>query len=210
MTTFLDKQNWRYATKKFDAAKKISESDLDFLKEAVRLSASAFGLQLYKVIIVENPEIKAQLLPAAYGQSQIIDASHLFIFANQTNVGDAEIDAYLKNTSEIRELPIDALTGYGDYMKGYVKPIPEDAKGVWTAKQTYIALGNLLSAAAELNIDATPMEGFNAAEFNAILGLDKLNLNAAVIAPAGYRHEEDATQHHKKVRKSKDDLFITL
>lgn len=210
MTTFLDKQNWRYATKKFDAAKKISESDLDFLKEAVRLSASAFGLQLYKVIIVENPEIKAQLLRAAYGQSQIIDASHLFIFANQTNVGDAEIDAYLKNTSEIRELPIDALTGYGDYMKGYVKPIPEDAKDVWTAKQTYIALGNLLSAAAELNIDATPMEGFNAAEFNAILGLDKLNLNAAVIAPVGYRHEEDATQHHKKVRKSKDDLFITL
>lgn len=210
MTTFLDKQNWRYATKKFDAAKKISESDLDFLKEAVRLSASAFGLQLYKVIIVENPEIKAQLLPAAYGQSQIIDASHLFIFANQTNVGDAEIDAYLKNTSEIRELPIDALTGYGNYMKGYVNPIPEDAKDVWTAKQTYIALGNLLSAAAELNIDATPMEGFNAAEFNAVLGLDKLNLNAAVIAPVGYRHEEDATQHHKKVRKSNDDLFITL
>lgn len=210
MTTFLDKQNWRYATKKFDAAKKISESDLDFLKEAVRLSASAFGLQLYKVIIVENPEIKAQLLPAAYGQSQIIDASHLFIFANQTNVGDAEIDAYLKNTSEIRELPIDALTGYGNYMKGYVNPIPEDAKDVWTAKQTYIALGNLLSAAAELNIDATPMEGFNAAAFNAVLGLDKLNLNAAVIAPVGYRHEEDATQHHKKVRKSNDDLFITL
>ncbi|MGO4821231.1 MULTISPECIES: NAD(P)H-dependent oxidoreductase [unclassified Flavobacterium] len=210
MSTFLDNQNWRYATKKYDSSKKVSEADLDFLKEAVRLSASAFGLQLYKVIIVENPEIKAQLLPAAYGQSQIMDASHLFVFANQTNVGDAEIDAYLKTTSEIRELPIEALNGYGDYMKGYVNPIPEDAKDVWTAKQTYIALGNLLSAAAELNIDATPMEGFNAAEFNAILGLDKLNLNAAVIAPVGYRHTEDDTQHYKKVRKSKDDLFITL
>ena len=162
------------------------------------------------MIIIENPEIKAQLLPAAYGQTQITDASHLFVFANQTNVGNTEIDAYLKNTSEIRELPIEALAGYGEYMKGFVNPIPEDAKNVWTAKQTYLALGNLLNAAAELNIDATPMEGFNAAQFNEILGLDKLNLNAAVIAPVGYRHEEDATQHHKKVRKSNEDLFITL
>ncbi|WP_367770939.1 NAD(P)H-dependent oxidoreductase [Flavobacterium sp. WC2421] len=210
MNTFLDKQNWRYATKKFDSSKKITESDLDFLKEAVRLSASSFGLQLYKVIIIENPEIKAQLLPVAYGQSQITDASHLFVFANQTNVGNTEIDAYLKNTSEIRELPLEALAGYGDYIKGFVNPIPEDAKNVWTAKQTYLALGNLLNAAAELNIDATPMEGFNAAQFNEILGLDKLNLNAAVIAPVGYRHTEDDTQHYKKVRKSNEDLFITL
>jgi nitroreductase len=210
MNTFIDKQNWRYATKKFDAAKKISESDLGFLKEAVRLSASAYGLQLYKVVIVESPELKAQLLPAAYGQTQITDASHLFVFASQTNIGSAEIDAYLKNTSEIRELPLEALSGYGDYMKGTINPMPEDLKNIWTAKQTYLALGNLLNAAAELNIDATPMEGFNAAQFNEILGLDKLNLNAVVIAPVGYRHEEDATQHHKKVRKSNEDLFITL
>jgi nitroreductase len=210
MNTFLDKQNWRYATKKFDSAKKISESDLDFLKEAVRLSASSYGLQLYKVIIIENPELRAQLLPAAYGQTQITDASHLFVIASQTNIGNTEIDAYLKNASEIRNIPIEALSGYGDYMKGTINPMPEDLKNIWTAKQTYLALGNLLNAAAELNIDATPMEGFNAAQFNAILGLDKLNLNAIVVAPVGYRHEEDATQHHKKVRKSNEDLFITL
>lgn len=210
MNTFLDRQNWRYATKKFDSAKKISESDLDFLKEGVRLSASSYGLQLYKVIIVENPGLRAQLLPAAYGQTQITEASHLFVFASQTNIGNTEIDAYLKNASEIRELPIEALSGYGDYMKGTINPMPEDVKNIWTAKQTYLALGNLLNAAAELNIDATPMEGFDAAQFNEILGLGKLNLNATVIAPVGYRHEEDATQHHKKVRKSNEDLFITL
>lgn len=210
MNSFLDNQNWRYATKKFDSDKKISESDLDFLKEAIRLSASSYGLQLYKVIIIENTELRAQLLPAAFGQTQITDASHLFVFASQTNVGNTEIDAYLKNTSEIRELPIEALSGYGDYMKGTINPMPEDIKNIWTAKQTYLALGNLLNAAAELNIDATPMEGFNAEQFNQILGLDKLNLNAVVIAPVGYRHEEDATQHHKKVRKSNKDLFITL
>jgi len=210
MNTFLDKQNWRYATKKFDSTKKISESDLNFLKEAVRLTASAYGLQLYKVIIIENPELRAQLLPAAYGQAQITDASHLFVFASQMNVGNAEIDAYLKNTSEIRELPLESLNGYGDYMKGAINPMPEDLKNVWTAKQTYLALGNLLNSAAELNIDATPMEGFDAAKFNEILGLDKLNLSAVVVAPVGYRHEADATQHHKKVRKSNEDLFITL
>lgn len=210
MSNFIKDANWRYATKKFDATKKITTEDLKTLKEAVRLSASSYGLQLYKVLIIENTALKAQLLPAAYGQTQITDASHLFVFANQTNVGNTEIDAYLKNASEIRELPIEALAGYGDFMKGTINPMPEDAKNIWTAKQTYLALGNLLNAAAELNIDATPMEGFNAAQFNEILGLDKLNLNAVVIAPVGYRHEEDASQHYKKVRKSNEDLFITL
>jgi nitroreductase len=210
MNTFLDNQNWRYATKKFDAAKKISASDLDFLKEAVRLSASSYGLQLYKVIIVENPELRAQLLPAAFGQTQVTDASHLFVIASQMNIGNTEIDAYLKNASEIRNLPIEALSGYGGFMKGTINAMSEDNKSNWTAKQTYLALGNLLNAAAELNIDSTPMEGFNPAKFNEILGLDKLNLDTVLVVPVGYRHEDDATQHLKKVRKSNEDLFITL
>ncbi|UQD56599.1 NAD(P)H-dependent oxidoreductase [Flavobacterium sp. K5-23] len=210
MSNFIKDANWRYATKKFDTTKKIATDDLNTLKEAVRLSASSYGLQLYKVLIIENPVLRAQLLPAAYGQTQITEASHLFVFANQTNVGNTEIDAYLKNASEIRELPIEALAGYGDFMKGTINPMPEDAKNIWTSKQTYLALGNLLNAAAELNIDSTPMEGFNASQFNEILGLEKLNLNAVVIAPVGYRHEEDATQHYKKVRKSNTELFITL
>ena len=210
MSTFIENQNWRYATKKFDATKKISTEDLNLLKEAIRLSTSSFGLQLYKVIIVENQELKDKLLPAAYGQMQITDSSHVIVFANQTVVNDSNIDAYIKNISETRGIPLEALSGFGDYMKGSVNPIPADAKAVWTAKQTYLALGNLLNAAAELKIDATPMEGFDAKKFNEILGLDALNLNAAVIATIGYRHEEDATQHYKKVRKSNEDLFITL
>ena len=95
-------------------------------------------------------------------------------------------------------------------MKGSLGNLPEDVKPIWTAKQTYIALGNLLNAAAELKIDVTPMEGFIPAQYNEILGLDKLNLNAAVVATVGYRHEEDATQHYAKVRKSNEDLFLTL
>jgi nitroreductase len=107
-------------------------------------------------------------------------------------------------------MPIDALSGYGDFMKSKINSLPEEAKNVWTAKQTYLALGNLLNAAAELKIDVTPMEGFDAKEYNEILGLDKLNLNTTVVAAVGYRHEEDVTQHYKKVRKSNADLFITI
>ena len=210
MSTFIENQNWRYATKKFDATKKVSTTDLETLKEAIRLSSSSYGLQLYKVIIVENPEVRAKLQPAAWGQSQIVDASHLIIFANQTHVGETEINSYLENVSKIRNMPINDLSGYGDFMKGAINPLSEEVKNNWTTKQTYLALGNLLNAAAELKIDVTPMEGFDAIQFNKILGLDKLNLNAAVIAAVGYRHKEDATQHYKKVRKSNEDLFITI
>ena len=210
MNTFLENQNWRYATKKFDTTKKITTEDLNTLKEAIRLSSSSYGLQPYKVIIVENPELRAKIQPSAWGQSQIVEASHLIIFANETNVNDTTIDSYLKNISETRNTPIEALTGYGDFMKSKISTLPEDVKNIWTAKQTYLALGNLLNAAAELKIDATPMEGFVPAQVNEILGLDKLGLNATLIATLGYRHDEDATQHYKKVRKSNEDLFITL
>ena len=210
MSTFLENQNWRYATKKFDSSKKISTEDLNTLKEAIRLSSSSYGLQLYKVLIIENPELRAKIQPAAWGQSQIVDASHLIVFANQTTVTDEDIDGYLKNVAETRNIPETALSGYGDFMKGGTLAKSEDEKSNWTSKQTYLALANLLNAAAELKIDVTPMEGFVPAQVNEILGLDKLGLNASLIAPIGYRSEEDATQHQKKVRKSKEELFITL
>ena len=210
MNTFLDDQNWRYATKKFDATKKISNADLNILKEAIRLSSSSYGLQPYKVIIVENPELRAKIRPSAWGQSQIVEASHLIIFANEINFGTTGIDNYFKNTSEIRQIPLESMKGYQDLVIKNITSLPEEMRNIWTAKQTYLALGNLLNAAAELKIDATPMEGFVPAEVNEILGLDKLGLNATLIATIGYRHEDDATQHNKKVRKSNEELFITL
>ncbi|WP_347049852.1 NAD(P)H-dependent oxidoreductase [Flavobacterium olei] len=210
MSNFLENQNWRYATKQFDASKKISDADLNTLKEAVRLSASSYGLQPYKVIIVETPEIREQLKAAAWGQAQLTDASHLFIFANDLNLDATSVDKYINNISAVRGVPADALGGFSDMMKGVIANLSADAKHIWTAKQTYLALGNLLNAAAELKIDATPMEGFNAATFNEILGFDKLGLNASVIATVGYRHNDDKSQHLKKVRKSHEELFITL
>ncbi|NMH23877.1 NAD(P)H-dependent oxidoreductase [Flavobacterium solisilvae] len=210
MSNFINDAKWRYATKKFDATKKVSTEDFEILKEAIQLSASSYGLQPYKVFIIENPEIRAKIQPAAWGQTQIVDASHLLVFANITNFGDAEIDAYIKNLSETRGIPVESVQGYADFMKSKITTLPEEARNVWTAKQTYLALGNLLNAAAELKIDVTPMEGFEPAAVNEILGFDQLGLNASLIATIGYRHEEDATQHYAKVRKSNEELFINL
>jgi nitroreductase len=210
MSNFITNANWRYATKKFDTTKKVSKEDLETLKEAIRLSASSFGLQPYRILIIENPELRAKLQPAAWGQSQIVDASQLIVFANITNFGETEIDASIANTTKTRGLPADALKGYGDFMKSKIVTLPEDVRNTWASKQTYLALGNLMNAASELKIDVTPMEGFEPAQVNEILGLGKLGLNATLLATIGYRHEEDATQHYAKVRKSNEELFINL
>jgi len=210
MSNFITNANWRYATKKFDTTKKVSKEDLETLKEAIRLSASSFGLQPYRILIIENPELRAKLQPAAWGQSQIVDASQLIVFANITNFGETEIDVSIANTTKTRGLPGDALKGYGDFMKSKIVALPEDVRNTWASKQTYLALGNLMNAASELKIDVTPMEGFEPTQVNEILGLGKLGLNATLLATIGYRHEEDATQHYAKVRKSNEELFINL
>ncbi len=210
MSNFIDNANWRYATKKFDTSKKVSKEDFETLKEAIRLSASSYGLQPYKVFIIESPEIRAKIQPVAWGQSQIVEASHLVVFANITNFGDAEIDAYAKNLSETRGIPAENVKGYVDFVKSKITTLPLEIKNNWTSKQTYLALGNLLNAASELKIDVTPMEGFEPEAVNKILGFDKLGLNASLLATIGYRHEDDATQHYAKVRKSNEELFINL
>jgi nitroreductase len=207
---FIENQNWRYATKKFDATKKIASADLEFLKEAIRLSTSSYGLQLYKVFIIENPAIRAQLLPASWGQSQVVDASHLFVFANNTDVQESHINHYLETIAQTRGISMEALNGYGDFMKNSLVGLPQEKKTIWTSKQTYLALGNLLNAAAELKIDVTPMEGFLPEKYNEILGLTALGYSASLVAAVGYRHEDDDTQHLAKVRKSTEELFETI
>jgi nitroreductase len=210
MNTFLENQNWRYATKKFDATKKISNQDLETLKEAIQLSASSYGLQPYKVLIIENPEIRTKLQPFSWGQSQIVEASHLFVFTNLIDIQNNHIDEYITNVAMTRGMDVQDLKQYSDFMKSKLVPLPSEAKSTWTSKQTYLAMGNLLNAAAELKIDVTPIEGFEPEKYNDILGLDKLGLNASLVASIGYRHEEDATQHFPKVRKSINELFITI
>lgn len=210
MSDFITNQNWRYATKKFDATKKISSQDLDTLKEAIQLSTSSYGLQPYKVFIVENPELRAKIQPVAWGQTQIVDASHLLVFANITNFGESEIDDYISNLINTRGITVESVKGYADFMKMKITTLPQEDRDTWTSKQTYLALANLMNAAAELKIDVTPMEGFEPEKVNGILGLNELGLNASLLATIGYRHEDDVTQYYKKVRKPQNELFINL
>jgi len=212
MLNYIDSLKWRYAVKKYDTTKKVSSEDIETLKEAVRLSVSSVGLQPYKVIIVETQAVKEQLAEAASGNNKNVfaDASHLFIFANELNVGATHVEKYIDNVSVQREVAKEAVSGFADYINGFLSSLTEEQKNIWTAKQAYIALSTLINSAALLKIDATPMEGFDAAKLNQILNLEEKGLNAAVIAAIGYRHEEDAMQHAKKVRKPNDELFITL
>jgi nitroreductase len=210
MTHILDKLNWRYATKKFDSAKKINETDLDILLEATRLSASSYGLQPYHVLVLTNQEVKTQLLPFSWGQSQITDASHLIIFASRTNFNGDIVDNYLKNVSDTRKIPAENLKGYGDFMKSKLLDLSDTEKEIWATKQVYLALGNVMTVAAELKIDTCPMEGFEPEKYNEILGLKDKGLTAAVVLAVGYRSNEDDTQHLPKVRYTKEELITHI
>lgn len=210
MNTILEHRTWRYATKKFDPSKKVSDQDLETLLEATRLSASSYGLQPYHIFVISDQETKEKLKPASWNQSQITDASHVIVFANTTDFGEELVDNFIENTSTTRNIPIENLKGYSDFMKSKLVSLPSESKDTWTAKQAYIAFGNLMQAAAELKIDTCPMEGFESDQYNEILGLTEKNLNAAVVLTIGYRSEEDQTQHLPKVRKSKEALFTHI
>ena len=207
---FLKNQKWRYATKKFDPQKTISNEHLEQLKEAVQLSVSSYGLQTYQVLIVQNKPLREKLRKVSWNQSQITEASHLFIFCNETYVNPLAIDDFLKLTSQIRNIPLETLHGYGDFMKAKLAEKSIEDQFHWSKNQTYIAMANLLAACAELKIDACPMEGFEAVAYNEILGLDSKGLNASVIVPIGYRSTDDHSQTAAKVRKPTEKLFVHI
>jgi nitroreductase len=210
MNNYIENLNWRYATKKFDTKKKIPDEDLEILLEATLLSPSSYGLQPYHIFVISDPDLRSQLKPASWNQAQITEASHLVVFANKINYGEDLVDSYLENLGKVRNIPMESLKGRGDFMKSKVVGLPREDKSNWTAKQSYLSLGNFLAAAANLHIDACPMEGFDASEYNKILGLEEKGLNASVIVAIGYRSAEDQTQFNKKVRQSKEKLFTHL
>jgi nitroreductase len=208
--SLVDKLNWRYATKKFDPSKKLSKEQLEELLKAVQLSPSSAGLQSYKVIVVEDADIREKLREAAHGQSQLTDASQVIIFASETNLDEAYVKHYIDFVAEKRNIERENLTGYEQMLMGNVNRLTEDQRIAWSNKQTYIALGVLLTAAAEMGIDACPMEGFSAAKFDELLGLEEKHLTTAVIAAIGFRAEDDMYSKLAKVRKPEEELFIHI
>jgi nitroreductase len=206
--SIIEALKWRYAVKQYDSSKTISESDLDILKESIRLTPTSFGLQPFQVLIIENKEIKEKLKKASFGQSPITDCSHLIVFAANKNIPHNQVDEYMKNVAATRNIELEKTKGFGDYIKGAIAPMTEEQFILWNTKQTYIALGFLMHTAAELRIDATPMEGFDASEYDEILGLSKNGLTSTVICPIGFRSVVDKNQFQAKVRKSSEELFV--
>ena len=210
MSNTVENLKWRYATKKFNSSKKISNEDFETLKKAIQLTASSYGLQPYKILNIEDKEIRKKLREVSWNQPQIEDASHMIVLANITDFGDELVDDYFENVIETRNVTKEDVEDYSNTIKSTIGQLSQEQKAQWTAKQAYIVVGNLLSAAAQLRIDACPMEGFQNEEYNKILDLNSKNLNAAVVVTLGYRSEEDDTQHYEKVRKSENQLFINF
>ncbi len=199
--------NWRYATKRYDATKKVPQETIELLKEALRLTPTSYGLQPLKFLIIENQEIRKKLFVHSFNQNSIIEASHLIVIASIKDLQIDEIDKYMQNTAITRGFPLEQLDGYSDFLKRIMQNQSSEQKMTWAQKQAYITLGVLIDACAHLRIDATPIEGFNAVGYDEVLDLENKGLTATLVIPIGFRHPEDVAQHWKKVRKSETELF---
>lgn len=203
--------NWRYATKAFDPARKIPEPLWQTLQETLVLSPSSFGLQPYRFLVVKDPEVRAKLRPHSWNQPQVVDASHYVVFAGRTGITETEIDRFLDRVVEVRNIPRESLDGYRGMMYGsLLSPGAEARIPHWATNQAYIALGNLMTAAAMLGVDTCAIEGFAPAEYDAILGLKEQGLAAVVCCALGYRSPEDKYAGLAKVRFPGSDLIKTI
>ncbi len=208
--TLHDLLNWRYATKKMDAAKSVPQEKVDAIVEAVRLTPTSSGTQPFELIVVTNPELRTQISKAAGDQAQIKDGSHLLVFAAWDNYTAERIDAVIDLNVEARgDLPL--LRGYYDNLKASYLPRDESVNFDHAARQAYIALGVALVAAAEQEVDSTPMEGFSPDAVDEILGLRERGLRSVILLPLGYRDASgDWLLPMAKVRKSLDTLVTTI
>jgi len=207
----LESLRWRYATKSFDPARKIPAELWAVLEECLVLAPSSFGLQPYRFLVVEDGALRARLLPHAWGQRQVVEASHFVVFAARTEITEAEIDASLGHTARVRGMPVESRDGLRGMMTGTLlsegfKPLAPH----WSVRQAYIALGSLLTCAALLGVDACPMEGFVPAEFDTVLGLTGQGLTSAVACALGYRSSSDKYALAPKVRFPKSQLVRTI
>ncbi len=202
---------WRYATKKFDPTKRISDADWKTLEQALVLTPSSFGLQPWRFLVVRDPELRAKLQPLANGQAQVVDCSHYVIFCIVKNMGRDYVKKYVSRVGEIRKQSSESLADYEEHIaSGIVDGYRSLHVNAWASNQTFIALGQLLCSAALLRIDACPMEGFDKRAFDELLGLGKRGLSSVVSCALGYRLDSDKYAHAPKVRFEAKDVVEYL
>lgn len=201
---------WRYATKKFDPSAKVSEAELEELLLNIRLAPSSYGLQPFKVIDVRTPALRAQIREAAMGQPQITEGSHLLVFAVRTDLDSAAVAQFIDLAAKTRGLSRDTLAPREVHIQGAVNKLLPSERVTWAQKQAYLALGVLVSAAAQMKIDVCPMEGFDRGQVDRLLGLPQQGLASTVFAVLGHRAADDPTASLEKVRKRAEELFLTV
>ncbi len=203
----LSQLRWRYATKKFDPARKIPEQDWETLEEALILTPSSYGLQPWKFVVITDPAVKAQLPEISWNQRQVQDASHTVVFARRLDLTEEYIDRYLSRIAQVRGGTVEGLAGFRKMLVGSLVPPPADFNlQHWAALQCYIALGNFMTSAALLGIDTCPMEGILPAKYDELLGLPAKGYATVVVGCAGYRAADDNHAGVPKVRFQREDL----
>lgn len=205
---------WRYAVKKFDSSRKLAQKDWETIKEALTLAPSSFGLQPWKFVVVKDPAVRDELRHAAWGQTQIADASHLVVLTVKADIDAAYVDRYIARIAEVRGVSAESLKGFRDVMVGFVDGLRtrsgNDAVNAWSGRQVYIALGQALETAALLGVDACPMEGFDPAKFDEILGLAETGYATLGVLTLGYRAADDGYAGATKVRFAEEDVLVEV
>ena len=210
MSQVLEALKWRYAVKKFDSKKIVSQEKMALLKEAFDLTASSYGLQPVRLVIIEDKELQQELVSATMDQRQVADASHVLIFCVENTVDSDYVTSYFENVKAIRKTPDEVLRPFRTYLLDvFNKESDEDTKQ-WATKQAYLAMGNLLTICALEEIDACPMEGFDPTAYDTKLGLDKHGLSSVLVMPVGYRATDDMFAGFKKVRKGSKQSVLEL
>lgn len=199
--------NWRYATKQFDPDKVINDTDWQALEDALVLSPSSFGLQPWKFVVVTDPILREKLKPLSWNQGQVTDASHLVVFASQRSVLSEDVDRFLNLTARKRQVDPDSLHGYRQMIDGFLANMSAEEMRSWTSRQTYIALGQFMTAAAAIGIDTCPLEGINPGAYDEELGLTDSRYGTIVACAAGYRHPDDKYADLAKVRFSAEEVI---
>ena len=203
----LNALNWRYATKVFDPNKKIPADVWQTLERALVLSPSSYGLQPYRFLVISDPAKRAALLPHSWNQKQVVDASHFVVFTARTQMTEADVDKLIARTTDVRKIPAESLNFYRDMMLGDLVKGPRSRMAhEWAARQAYIALGNLMTCAAVLGVDACPMEGFVPSEYDRVLGLENSGYATVVCCALGYRAANDKYASLPKVRFELQEL----
>jgi len=201
---------WRYATKKFDKNRILPEDKVEILKHAFNLTATSYGLQPIKMVIVHNKELQEKLVECSMNQQQVASASHVLVICIEREVGREFIENYFNYVQKIRATPNEILSPFKDFLIEDFKNKHIDEIIAWATNQAFLAMGTLLTVAATEAIDACPMEGFESDKYDEILGLNRLNLTSVLVLPVGFRAKDDMFSEFKKVRRPISDVIIEL